>query len=259
MCEREGSKLFFCLFGSMPLIVLGLLFLCMTLTKTSFVFFSHANNSHQWIFISDAIRKTVMHSPMGEAMPHALMDRLGKKLFEEAPLDGYASVSTSTAAGGAAGSVIQDSSSSHHGVGAGSEDQWLTENDILEQMSFGSVSGLRPNNNSFGTTTGSTLSLPLSSSSSTVIGTTQQSHHQQQQQSSKETGMVSSSATTRASLKRPMLTMRTIQHVRELEFFLTHVAQYAYHTTYTLAKPDTRFIEALIERDMLGSSGTMDD
>ncbi|GJJ70854.1 hypothetical protein EMPS_03204 [Entomortierella parvispora] len=217
---------------------------------------------HQWIFISDAIRKTVMHSPMGEAMPHALMDRLGRKLFEEAPLDGYASGSTNVIAG-SAGSV-QDPSSQHVGQqSAGSDDQWLTENDILEQMSFGAGSR---QNNSFATT-GSTLSLPLSTSS-TVIGagsmtagpragasSEQPPHQQPQQQQLSKDGSVS----TRASLKRPMLTMRSIQHVRELEFFLTHVAQYVYHTTYTLAKPDTRFIEALIERDMLGNNGSMED
>lgn len=175
---------------------------------------------HQWIFISDAIRKTVMNSPMGEAMPLALMDRLGRKLFEEAPLEGYASSNTTAAL---------------------EEDRWLTENDILEQMSFGS------NQNPL--TSGSTLSLPLSTSSGTAVtqkgpsGERQRPSSEQQQQPK----------TTRA-LKRPMLTMRSINHIRELEFFLTHVAQYVYHTTYNLAKPDKQFIEALIERDMLSGS-----
>ncbi|KAF9137838.1 hypothetical protein BGX30_009855 [Mortierella sp. GBA39] len=182
---------------------------------------------HQWIFISDAIRQTVMHSPMGEAMPHALMDRLGKKLFEEAPLEGYASANNNT-------SINSNSMLSE-------EDRWLTENDILQQMSVGSQN--------LASSTGSNLSLPLSASPTLTGPQSEKSvvrgGSQQQQQSS------SSSSRT---LKRPMLTMRSIQHVRELEFFLSHVAQYVYHTTYTLAKPDTKFIEALIERDMLGGS-----
>ncbi|KAK5828752.1 Dopey, N-terminal-domain-containing protein [Linnemannia elongata] len=183
---------------------------------------------HQWIFISDAIRQTVMHSPMGEAMPHALMDRLGKKLFEEAPLEGYASANNSTSIN--SNTMLPE------------DDRWLTENDILQQMSFGSQN--------LASSAGSNLSLPLSASPTLTGPQSEKSvvrgGFQQQQQSS-------SSSSSRA-LKRPMLTMRSIQHVRELEFFLSHVAQYVYHTTYTLAKPDTKFIEALIERDMLGGS-----
>ncbi|KAK3825766.1 MAG: Dopey, N-terminal-domain-containing protein [Benniella sp.] len=178
---------------------------------------------HQWIFISDAVRKTVMNSPMGEAMPHALMDRLGKKLFEEAPLEGYASSS--------AAATLE-------------EDRWLTENDILEQMSFGS------NQNPL--MSGSTLSLPLSTSSTTIV--TPKSPPGERQRPSSEKQQQLQSKTSTKAMKRPMLTMRSISHVRELEFFLTHVAQYVYHTTYNLAKPDTQFIEALIERDMLGGS-----
>ncbi|KAG0344934.1 hypothetical protein BG004_004061 [Podila humilis] len=202
---------------------------------------------HQWIFISDAIRKTVMHSPMGEAMPHALMDRLGKKLFEESPLEGYAAI------GGEQGQqqLVQQPPQSYQGSIITSstvvaDDRWPTDDDILEQMSFGKNA--------------STLSLPLSVSSG-MYG----NDLSQQQQLAK--GQLSNTANARFSsgsmslstssrlLKRPMLTMRSIQNVRELEFFLTHVAQYVYHTTYTLAKPDTTFIEALIERDMLGGSG----
>ncbi|KAF9960614.1 hypothetical protein BGZ65_012020 [Modicella reniformis] len=195
---------------------------------------------HQWIFISDAIRKTVMNAPMGEAMPHALMDRLGRKLFEEAPLEGYASASTMIAT---------------PSVAASEEDRWLTENDILEQMSFGS------NRNPL--TSGSTLSLPLSMSSTTAATPSSQSlerqrpssEQQQQQQQQQTQKQRQQPRTSTKPLKRPMLTMRSINHVRELEFFLTHVAQYVYYTTYNLAKPDKQFIEALIERDMLGGSG----
>jgi hypothetical protein len=154
---------------------------------------------------------------MGEAMPHALMDRLGKKLFEEAPLEGYSSnnpnLNTSSNA-----SILSE------------EDRWLTENDVLQQISLGSQN--------FVSSTESNLS-----ASSALTGRGASPSLQQ-----------SSSSSTKA-LKRPMLTMRSIQHVRELESFLSHVAQYVYHTTYTLAKPDTKFIEALIERDMLGGSG----
>ncbi|KAG0261587.1 hypothetical protein BG011_000876 [Mortierella polycephala] len=200
---------------------------------------------HQWIFISDAIRKTVMHSPMGEAMPHALMDRLGKKLFEEAPLEGYASANSSTLTG-SVGPALNDQYRLQQLSTQSDEDRWLTENDILEKMSFGTQNPL---------VSGSALSLPLSTSSTAVEDRRQQApssslqNQQQQQQTSKSPSK---------ALKRPMLTMRSIQHVRELEFFLTHVAQYVYHTTYTLAKPDTEFIEALIERDMLGGSGIED-
>lgn len=205
-------------------------FIRLELDRWFFFFFTHCaiwflhfiSYSHQWIFISDAVRKTVMNSPMGEAMPHALMDRLGRKLFEEAPLEGYAS-SSATAAG------VE-------------EDRWLTEDDILEQMSFGS------NQNPL--MSGSTLSLPLSTSSTTAA--TPKSPIGQRPSSEKQQSLTSKASTK--ALKRPMLTMRSITHVRELEFFLTHVAQYVYYTTYNLAKPDRQFIEALIERDMLGGS-----
>ncbi|KAF9186710.1 hypothetical protein BGZ51_001791 [Haplosporangium sp. Z 767] len=200
---------------------------------------------HQWIFISDAIRKPVMHSPMGEAMPHALMDRLGKKLFEEAPLDGYASANASTLAG-SVGPTLNEQYRLQQLSTQSDEDQWLNENDILEKMSFGTQNPL---------VSGSIVSLPLSTSSTAVedrrqhVSDSSIQNQQHQQQASKSSPR---------ALKRPMLTMRSIQHVRELEFFLTHVAQYMYHTTYTLAKPDTEFIEALIERDMLGGSGIED-
>lgn len=164
-------------------------------------------------------------------MPHALMDRLGKKLFEEAPLEGYASVNNNN-----------NNSSINSNSILSEEDRWLSENDILQQLSFGSQN--------LASSTGSNLSLPLSASPTLTGGQSEKSAarggYQQQQ--------LSQSSSSRV-LKRPMLTMRSIQHVRELEFFLSHVAQYVYHTTYTLAKPDTKFIEALIERDMLGGSG----
>ncbi|KAF9347056.1 hypothetical protein BGX26_001433 [Mortierella sp. AD094] len=202
---------------------------------------------HQWIFISDAIRKTVMNSPMGEAMPHALMDRLGKKLFEEAPLDGYAGANAGNPS--ATASAGLDHNRPQQTLGTLDDDRWLTENDILEQISFGSQ------NNPFTTTTDSTLSLPLSTSSTNATAVAAADDRRQQ---TPEQQLKTSVSTTARVLKRPMLTMRSIQHVRELEFFLTHVAQYAYYTTYTLAKPDTQYIEALIERDMLGGSGIED-
>lgn len=165
-------------------------------------------------------------------MPHALMDRLGKKLFEEAPLEGYASVSNNNN-----NNTINSNSI------LSEEDRWLTENDILQQMSSGSQNLASSN--------ASNLSLPLSASPTLTSGQSEKSAvrggYQQQQQ-------LPQSSPSRI-LKRPMLTMHSIQHVRELEFFLSHVAQYVYHTTYTLAKPDKKFIEALIERDMLGGSG----
>lgn len=166
------------------------------------------------------------------------MDRLGKKLFEEAPLEGYAGIGSEQ---------VQQPPQSYQGSTIASsintavaDDRWPTENDILEQMSFGQTQNT------------SSLSLPLSSSSGMYDLPIQG------QKVSISSAAVSGSnsltpSTSSRALKRPMLTMRSIQHVRELEFFLTHVAQYAYHTTYTLAKPDTQFIEALIERDMLGS------
>ncbi|KAF9398703.1 hypothetical protein BGX21_007403 [Mortierella sp. AD011] len=200
---------------------------------------------HQWIFISDAIRKTVMNSPMGEAMPHALMDRLGKKLFEEAPLDGYAGANTGNSSATASTGLDHNRPQA---LGSLDDDRWLTENDILEQMSFNAQ------NNPFATA-GSTLSLPLSTSptNATAVAAADDRRQQTPEQQSK-----TSVSTTARVLKRPMLTMRSIQHVRELEFFLTHVAQYAYYTTYTLAKPDTQYIEALIERDMLGGNDIED-
>jgi len=173
---------------------------------------------------------------MGEAMPHALIDRLGKKLFEEAPLEGYAGIGSEQ---------VQQPPQSYQGSTitssintAVADERWPTENDILEQMSFGQNT--------------SNLSLPLSSPSGLYADMSVQAKVSTSAMASGSS--LTPSTSTRAS-KRPMLTMRSIQHVRELEFFLTHVAQYVYHTTYTLAKPDTQFIEALIERDMLGGSG----
>ncbi|KAF9430127.1 hypothetical protein BGZ94_008233 [Podila epigama] len=203
---------------------------------------------HQWIFISDAIRKTVMHSPMGEAMPHALMDRLGQKLFEEGPLEGYAGI------GSEQNQAVEQPPQSYQGsIGASSnstavaDDRWLTENDILEQMSFGRNASM--------------TSLPMSMISGMYASDSTQTQTQTQQHQKAThpvSGSVIPSSSSSRELKRPMLTMRSIQHVRELEFFLRHVAQYVYHTTYTLAKPDTAFIEALIEQDMLGGSGIED-
>ncbi|KAF9918461.1 hypothetical protein BX616_008681 [Lobosporangium transversale] len=209
---------------------------------------------HQWIFISDAIRNTVMASPMGEAMPHALMDRLGKKLFEEGPVDGYASSNSTVIAPDSSGvsintvAAVNDQNRTQQATALSEEDRWLSDNDVLEKMSFGSLNPLTDS-------TGAVLPLSLSNPYATASLTFQGS--EQQQQSAKGLLIPSSlsTSTSARALKRPMLTMRSIQNVRELEFFLTHVAQYVYHTTYLLAKPDMQFIEALIERDILSGSG----
>ncbi|RUP50361.1 Dopey, N-terminal-domain-containing protein [Jimgerdemannia flammicorona] len=52
-------------------------------------------------------------------------------------------------------------------------------------------------------------------------------------------------------LKRPMLTMRTITSIRQLEFFVNHVSLYVYQSTFTLAKPDMLFIDGLLQNDLL--------
>lgn len=52
-------------------------------------------------------------------------------------------------------------------------------------------------------------------------------------------------------LKRPMLTMRTITSIRQLEFFVNHVSLYVYQSTFTLAKPDMPFIDGLLQNDLL--------
>ncbi|KAG0208460.1 hypothetical protein BGX28_000598 [Mortierella sp. GBA30] len=227
---------------------------------------------HQWIFISDAIRKTVMHSPMGEALPHALMDRLGKKLFEEAPLEGYpssTSTNTNTNTNTLVGSMTSGTDVSYSSNSAieqqrlqqqstmAVEDRWLTENDILEQMSFGSTMSSFLTSPSGATAVGQGQAAE-DRRMSTLDTSLQHQHPQQQQQLQHQHQQQHVLRTSSRVLKRPMLTMRSIQHVRELEFFLTHVAQYVYHTTYVLAKPDTQFIEDLIERDMLGGS-SIDD
>ena len=51
--------------------------------------------------------------------------------------------------------------------------------------------------------------------------------------------------------KRPMLTLKSINNVRQLEFFVRNVSLYVYQSIYTLAKPDIQYIESLLENDML--------
>ncbi|CAB4494243.1 hypothetical protein RhiirA1_417017 [Rhizophagus irregularis] len=51
--------------------------------------------------------------------------------------------------------------------------------------------------------------------------------------------------------KRPMLTLKSITSVRQLEFFVRNVSLYNYQYIYTLAKPDYQYIESLLENDMI--------
>ncbi|CAG8542048.1 7991_t:CDS:10 [Funneliformis mosseae] len=51
--------------------------------------------------------------------------------------------------------------------------------------------------------------------------------------------------------KRPMLTLKSITSIRQLEFFVRNVSLYVYKSIYTLAKPDIPYIESLLENDML--------
>ncbi|RIA92963.1 Dopey, N-terminal-domain-containing protein [Glomus cerebriforme] len=52
-------------------------------------------------------------------------------------------------------------------------------------------------------------------------------------------------------VKRPMLTLKSITSIRQLEFFVRNVSLYVYQSIYTLAKPDFQHIESLLENDML--------
>ncbi|KAF9581925.1 hypothetical protein BGW38_000888, partial [Lunasporangiospora selenospora] len=123
---------------------------------------------HQWIFISDAIRKTVMHSPMGEAMPHALMDRLGRKLFEESPLEGYAGSIAGTVS--ESGPQQQQQLQQQQVQGQGAEDRWLSENDILERMSFGAPRGGSSSSGSIhGMALPGTVSIPVPRSTEHIL------------------------------------------------------------------------------------------
>lgn len=53
------------------------------------------------------------------------------------------------------------------------------------------------------------------------------------------------------SLKRPMLTMRTIASIRQLSFFVEHVGLYVYQSSFTLSRPDLPFIESLLQNDLI--------
>ncbi|KAI8359989.1 Dopey, N-terminal-domain-containing protein [Blakeslea trispora] len=57
------------------------------------------------------------------------------------------------------------------------------------------------------------------------------------------------------SLKRPMLTMRSITSIRQLSFFVEHVGLYVYQSSFTLSKPDLPFIESLLLGDLLEEEG----
>lgn len=56
--------------------------------------------------------------------------------------------------------------------------------------------------------------------------------------------------------KRPMLTMRNIGSVHQLEFFVNHISLYVYQANLSLAPPDMAFIEGLLQNDLL--EGDMD-
>ncbi|KAG9286705.1 hypothetical protein G9A89_012255 [Geosiphon pyriformis] len=51
--------------------------------------------------------------------------------------------------------------------------------------------------------------------------------------------------------KRPILTMRSISHLKQIEFFVQHVNLYVYQSTFSLAEPDLPYIESLLENDLL--------
>ncbi|KAM3578985.1 hypothetical protein VKS41_008521 [Umbelopsis sp. WA50703] len=56
--------------------------------------------------------------------------------------------------------------------------------------------------------------------------------------------------------KRPMLTMRNISSVHQLEFFVNHLSLYVYQANLSLAPPDMTFIMGLLQNDLL--DGDMD-
>ncbi|CAG8475177.1 8083_t:CDS:10 [Diversispora eburnea] len=51
--------------------------------------------------------------------------------------------------------------------------------------------------------------------------------------------------------KRPMLKLKSISNIKQLEFFVRTISLYVYQSTYALAKPDIPYIESLLENDML--------
>ena len=53
------------------------------------------------------------------------------------------------------------------------------------------------------------------------------------------------------SLKRPMLTMKSISSIKQLSFFIEHVGLYVYQSSFTLSKPDLPFIESLLGNDLI--------
>ncbi|KAI9289079.1 Dopey, N-terminal-domain-containing protein [Umbelopsis sp. AD052] len=62
--------------------------------------------------------------------------------------------------------------------------------------------------------------------------------------------------TSNGERKRPMLTMRNIGSVHQLEFFVNHISLYVYQANLSLAPPDIAFIEGLLQNDLL--EGDMD-
>ncbi|KAJ3289691.1 hypothetical protein HK104_007293 [Borealophlyctis nickersoniae] len=56
---------------------------------------------------------------------------------------------------------------------------------------------------------------------------------------------------TGSPLRRPLLTMRSVQDKRQLQSFVKTISAYIYQSTYSRARPDMEFIEGMIDSDFL--------
>ncbi|KAI8319704.1 hypothetical protein GQ54DRAFT_292419 [Martensiomyces pterosporus] len=52
-------------------------------------------------------------------------------------------------------------------------------------------------------------------------------------------------------LKRPIIRIRSVTSIRDLDAFVHNASVQAYQTAYTMAEPDMEFIEALLVSDLL--------
>ncbi|KAJ1948638.1 hypothetical protein EC988_005093 [Linderina pennispora] len=52
-------------------------------------------------------------------------------------------------------------------------------------------------------------------------------------------------------LKRPIIRVRSVTSIRELDAFVHNASVQAYQTAYTMAEPDMQFIEALLVSDLM--------
>ncbi|KAJ1650736.1 hypothetical protein GGF38_005754 [Coemansia sp. RSA 25] len=52
-------------------------------------------------------------------------------------------------------------------------------------------------------------------------------------------------------LKRPIIRVRSVTSIRELDAFVHNASVQAYQAAFTLAEPDTEFIEALLVSDLI--------